>query len=368
MATLFHVVARTQGGEIRGLSIVYSNRARNEIAGIAQSMLNSFEPFPGTVVATGQVDTRGVVLEQQLADVKRREQDLLRREEEERRKASAQSGANDRRIAELERQLSDNRQREEELKREEERRKSAGQSDTRIAELERQLAEIRRREIEIAKRDEEEKRKAKEDRERAAREDAIRKEEQEKASKERQKLLKELEARQEKSAGELKAVGLPPGKRVALVVGINSYESLTPLKTAVNDAMAISKTLETMGFSVVESVEVSWRGFYRKWQEFLNEIEGGGTAVFFFAGHGIQIDGANYLLPKDVSGDLMAEEMLRRESINFNELRKELQDRRPALSLFILDACRNNPFLGLPRAELGIRAALRGWTRPEAHS
>jgi hypothetical protein len=213
--TLFHVVARAQGSEIRGLSIVYSNRARNEIAGIAQSMLNTFEAFPGAVVATGQVDTRSAVLEQQLSDVKRREQELLRREEEERRKASAQSGANDRRIAELERQLSDNRQREEELRREEERRKAAGQNDTRIAELERQLAEIRRREIEIAKRDEEEKRKAKDGRERAAREDAIRKEEQEKASKERQKLLKELEARQEKPAGELKAVGLPAGKRVA---------------------------------------------------------------------------------------------------------------------------------------------------------
>src|SRR5262249_44794621 len=98
--------------------------------------------------------------------------------------------------------------------------------------------------------------------------------------------------------------GLPEGKRVALVVGINGYKSLDKLVTARNDADGIGATLKKKGFAVIEAYDVDRKGFFEKWQQFLEEVEpGAGTAAFFFAGHGIQIPNgkmySNYLLPAD---------------------------------------------------------------------
>jgi hypothetical protein len=152
--------------------------------------------------------------------------------------------------------------------------------------------------------------------------------------------------------------GLPSGKRIALVVGMNGYSALQPLKTARNDAAAVGGALERLGFSIIEGHDLDWRGFAEKWQQFLTQIEAGGTAAFFFAGHGIQIDKRNYLLPADVPGGSVAPEMLRRLSIDFDELRAEVQGRSPGLALFILDACRNNPFKDSPVRSLALTRGL----------
>jgi hypothetical protein len=143
--------------------------------------------------------------------------------------------------------------------------------------------------------------------------------------------------------------GLPPGKRVALVVGINGYARLTRLETARNDAAGIGSALRKVGFSVIEAYDVDRTGFFEKWQQFLEEIEPGtGTAAFFFAGHGMQLPTgkvySNYLLPVDTPGASAGLARVRGASISFGDLREDVGSRRPGLSLFILDACRENPF------------------------
>ena len=147
---------------------------------------------------------------------------------------------------------------------------------------------------------------------------------------------------------EPRAQPLPPGKRVALVVGINAYsklEAASQLKTAVNDAIAVGKTFKDIGFEVIEGHDLSRAQFNEKWEQFLRMTAPGGVAAFFFAGHGIQIGQQNYLLPSDSPApSVVREGLVQRESFAFNDLRNDLQAKAPALSLYILDACRNNPY------------------------
>lgn len=137
-------------------------------------------------------------------------------------------------------------------------------------------------------------------------------------------------------------------KRVALVIGINAYDNLGPdkqLKKAVNDARAMDAALRALGFEVIKDENPARSQFNRLWQRFLNRIEPGDTAAFFFSGHGVQIGGLNYLLPRDVPSTAEAEEkFLMSESLDVAPLLKELHERRPRVSLMILDACRNNPY------------------------
>src|SRR5687768_14743195 len=93
-------------------------------------------------------------------------------------------------------------------------------------------------------------------------------------------------------------------KKLALVVGINGYPNFPDemqLERAVADAEAIAETLGGLGFRVTRLTEgVTQEAFLRRFGEFLSSIERGDTALFFFAGHGVGIDGTNYLIPADV--------------------------------------------------------------------
>jgi hypothetical protein len=250
-------------------------------------------------------------------------------------------------------------------------------ADSRIADLERQLAEARRREEELKRKEEEDRRRIEEERKRAAWEEQIREDERTKAKRQQDDLRKQQEqllaqivaARRSdhtSSISESQAYGLPYGKRVAFVVGINAYSKLgadSQLRTAVNDAVEVGKVFRAMGFTVIEGLDVNRSQFYEQWFKFLAEVPAGGTAVFFFAGHGMQLTGVNYLLPGDVTGPATAQEpMLKKEAISFNELREDLQDKKPAMNLFILDACRNNPYKSSSTRNL---ASTRGLARVE---
>jgi formylglycine-generating enzyme required for sulfatase activity len=137
-------------------------------------------------------------------------------------------------------------------------------------------------------------------------------------------------------------------KKHAFVVGIDKYDNLAAdrqLQKAIGDAKAISDSLSGMGFTVVTVPNVTRPIFNERWQSFLDDIKPGDTAAFVFSGHGVEINGANYLLPRDVPRlRLGRDEQLKRESLALAEILADLRERRPGFSLIVLDACRDNPF------------------------
>lgn len=166
----------------------------------------------------------------------------------------------------------------------------------------------------------------------------------------------------------LLALGASPeahaAKRVAFVVGIDAYDNLPDqqqLKKAVNDAKAIGETLTGLGYDVQKADNVGRLDFLRQWQLFLNRLEPGDEATVFFAGHGVEIDGQNFLLPRDVprveSGE---EEVLKASGLSLAALLDQVRDRHPQVGLYILDACRDNPFVdGKGRGIGGTRGLAR---------
>ena len=133
-------------------------------------------------------------------------------------------------------------------------------------------------------------------------------------------------------------------KRIAFVVGIDKYDNLGPqqqLQRAVNDARSISAALAPLGFEVVSAENVGRATFNAQWQKFLDKINPGDTAAVYFSGHGVEIEGLNFLLPRDVPNiSFGRQEQLKRESLSVSELLLDLRKRKPQVTLLILDACR----------------------------
>ncbi len=138
-------------------------------------------------------------------------------------------------------------------------------------------------------------------------------------------------------------------KHVALVIGINRYVNLplrAQLQRAVNDARAVSKAFRDLGFDVTTIEDASRATFNAEWQQFLGAGGKGDIVAFYFAGHGVEIDTQNYLIPKDIPLiEYGRQEQIKRESISISELLLDLKKRNPGVSLFILDACREHPLI-----------------------
>lgn len=147
----------------------------------------------------------------------------------------------------------------------------------------------------------------------------------------------------------LGAPSIAMAKRVALVVGIDHYDNLTDaqqLKKAVSDSRAMSEVLSSLGYNVQQADNVTRLEFLRQWQRFLNGIEPGDEAALYFAGHGVEIGGLNFLLPSDVprvaSGE---EEVLKASSLSLSNFLEQVRERKPQTMLYVIDACRDNPFI-----------------------
>ncbi len=146
---------------------------------------------------------------------------------------------------------------------------------------------------------------------------------------------------------------LPAGafaeKRVALVIGINRYVNLplrAQLQRAVNDARAVSKAFRELGFDATTLEDASRATFNAEWQQFLGAVREGDIAALYFAGHGVEIEGQNFLIPKDIPLiEFGRQEQIKRESISVSELLLDLKKRNPGVSLFIFDACREHPLI-----------------------
>ena len=131
-------------------------------------------------------------------------------------------------------------------------------------------------------------------------------------------------------------------QRIALVIGNAAYAE-SPLHNPVNDAIAIDERLTALGFEVVRVTDADLRSMQSALVEFTRRIEDDATALVFYAGHGVQANGRNYLVPIDAR--LENESSLRFEALELNDVLEELEYSRSKLNLVVLDACRNNPFL-----------------------
>jgi len=131
-------------------------------------------------------------------------------------------------------------------------------------------------------------------------------------------------------------------QRVALIIGTNTYSSFSSLKNPVNDARAIKRSLEKKQFRTLYAEDVSKRKFKQMVKSFHNELLKGGTGLFFFAGHGIQVEGKNYLIAKD--SEIDAKEDVEFEAISLDYISSKMKSAKNRLNIVILDACRNDPF------------------------
>ena len=146
-------------------------------------------------------------------------------------------------------------------------------------------------------------------------------------------------------------------KRVALIIGNSAYKK-APLRNPVNDARAISKALAATGFKVTVIEDATQSTMRRAIRSFGNDIQTGVVALFYYAGHGMQVRGKNYLIP--VNADIEQEDEVEDQSVDANLVLAKMESARSSLNLMILDACRNNPF---PRR---FRSATQGLAQMEA--
>jgi uncharacterized caspase-like protein len=134
-------------------------------------------------------------------------------------------------------------------------------------------------------------------------------------------------------------------KRVALVIGNNDYKNVPKLQKAVNDARTMGDTLKQLGFTVMVAENQNRQQFSQTLLAFDNVVEAGDTAFFFYAGHGFEIAGQNFLLPTDVPAAIEGqEELVRDASVLADRVIERLQNKKVRTSILVFDACRNNPF------------------------
>src|SRR5579871_1468853 len=151
-------------------------------------------------------------------------------------------------------------------------------------------------------------------------------------------------------------------KRVALVIGNANYQSVPRLANSVADAQLVAKTLKELGFTLVgggAQTNLDRASFGHAIQEFGDAINGSSVALFYYAGHGFQMQGENYLVPIDANPTKPADADF--QLIAASVLLHQMQDNGTRLNLVVLDACRNNPFGGR-----GLRDAGGGLAQMQA--
>lgn len=132
--------------------------------------------------------------------------------------------------------------------------------------------------------------------------------------------------------------------RLALVIGNAKYQHVDPLRNSANDAELIAKSLKKVGFKVTLLIDASLAQMNASAADFGKSISKGDIAFVYFAGHGVQHGGDNYLIPVDAAIDQPEE--LRQRAFPINQLFAVLPADGRSSNIVVLDACRNNPFAG----------------------
>ena len=136
------------------------------------------------------------------------------------------------------------------------------------------------------------------------------------------------------------STGVNNHQRVALVIGNSAYTD-APLTNPVNDARAIVKALQESGFSVIVRENLDQRGMLGALREFGDRLRAGGTGLFYYAGHGMQIKGRNYLIP--VGANIDREDEVAYSAVDAQAVLDKMEAAGNVANIMILDACRNNP-------------------------
>ena len=151
-------------------------------------------------------------------------------------------------------------------------------------------------------------------------------------------------------------------KRVALVIGNSSYQNVTRLDNPRNDAALMADTLGALGFTLIggrAQLDLDKSTMDTAVQNFGRQVQGADVALFYYAGHGVQVSGANYLVP--VSANPTREADVDFQMVDVNLVLRQMQGSGTRLNMVILDACRNNPF-----GARGLRASDGGLAQMRA--
>lgn len=143
-------------------------------------------------------------------------------------------------------------------------------------------------------------------------------------------------------------------KRVALVVGNSAYAHTGNLTNPTNDATDIAAVFRKLGFQVVEGHDLDKIAFDRKVRDFATALQGAEAGVFFFAGHGLQVGGHNYLVPIDA--ELKTASALDFETVRVDVVQRAMEN-ETATNILFLDACRDNPLARNLARSMGTRSA-----------
>jgi pyruvate/2-oxoglutarate dehydrogenase complex dihydrolipoamide acyltransferase (E2) component len=144
------------------------------------------------------------------------------------------------------------------------------------------------------------------------------------------------------------------GRRLALVVGNSAYQHAPLLKNPRNDADDLVVVLERLGFTVIKGIDLDKGAMDRTIQQFAAALQGAEAAVFFYAGHGLQVNGVNYLVPTDAQ--LLTAAAPDFELVKLETVQKSME-RESATNVLFLDACRNNPLARNLARGMGTRSA-----------
>ena len=147
------------------------------------------------------------------------------------------------------------------------------------------------------------------------------------------------------------------GGRYALVIGNSAYSD-KPLKNPANDARDVARALQNLGFDVQLKTDAKLREIEEAIRDFGLKLKRGGVGIFYYAGHGIQVQGVNYLVP--IGARLTSESDAKFECVDAGRVLGKMEDAGNELNLVILDACRNNPFAR------SFRSADQGLARMDA--
>lgn len=139
--------------------------------------------------------------------------------------------------------------------------------------------------------------------------------------------------------------------RLALVIGVKTYKNISALRNPLNDAEDMSANLKKLGFTVIELFDPSTKrqiqDAIRRYQSILKQHKDA-VGLIFYSGHGMQVDGANYLIPGGAEMQIKAD--VEDQCVNMDYIMNAIEEAKNALNIFILDACRNNPFSGFDRS------------------
>jgi len=155
-------------------------------------------------------------------------------------------------------------------------------------------------------------------------------------------------------------------KRVALIIGNSAYQNVPPLANPVNDGAVMSATFKSAGFDVVDyRQDLTARETRRALREFADASRDADIAVVYYAGHGIEVEGSNYLIPVDAR--LERDTDVYDETLSLDRILVAIEPARK-LRLVILDACRDNPFSRIMQRTVAARSIGRGLAKVEPNS